>query len=92
VIAAAGALVVLGGLAQMYVTIVGGQAFPLELFPGFAESSTFFDGEAHRYVPTAPELALGLAGFAVAGILVALAVKLVAFLPERLSDKLAESA
>jgi molybdopterin-containing oxidoreductase family membrane subunit len=92
VIAAAGALVVLGGLAQMYVTIVGGQAFPLELFPGFAESSTFFDGEAHRYVPTAPELALGLAGFAVAGILVALAVKLVAFLPERLSDKLAEAA
>ncbi len=92
VIAAAGALVVLGGLAQMYVTIVGGQAFPLELFPGFAESSTFFDGEAHRYVPTAPELALGLAGFAVAAILVALAVKLVAFLPERLSDKLAESA
>jgi molybdopterin-containing oxidoreductase family membrane subunit len=92
VIAVAGALVVLGGLAQMYVTIVGGQAFPLELFPGFAESSTFFDGEAHRYVPTAPELALGLAGFAVAGILVALAVKLVAFLPERLSDKLAESA
>jgi molybdopterin-containing oxidoreductase family membrane subunit len=90
-IAVAATLVLLGGLAQMYVTIIGGQAFPLELFPGFAESSSFFDGVAHRYVPSAPELALGVAGIAVAGILVALAVKLIAFLPARLSSELAES-
>ena len=29
-------LVVLGGFAQMYVTIIGGQAYPLDLFPGHA--------------------------------------------------------
>jgi Ni/Fe-hydrogenase subunit HybB-like protein len=33
-IAAACTLVVLGGLAQMYVTIIGGQAYPQILFPG----------------------------------------------------------
>jgi molybdopterin-containing oxidoreductase family membrane subunit len=84
VIAAAAALVVLGGIAQMYVTIIGGQAYPLELFPGMAETSTFFDGQAHPYGPSLPELALGAAGVAVAGIMVALAVKFLRFLPERL--------
>jgi molybdopterin-containing oxidoreductase family membrane subunit len=83
-IAAAAALVVLGGIAQMYVTIIGGQAYPLELFPGMAETSTFFDGQAHPYGPSLPELALGAAGVAVAGIMVALAVKFLRFLPERL--------
>jgi molybdopterin-containing oxidoreductase family membrane subunit len=84
VIAAAAALVVLGGGAQMYVTIIGGQAYPLELFPGMAETSTFFDGQVHPYGPSLPELALGAAGVAVAGIMVALAVKFLRFLPERL--------
>ena len=83
-IAAAAALVVLGGIAQMYVTIIGGQAYPLELFPGMTETSTFFDGQVHRYGPSLPEIALGVGGVAVAGILVALAVKFLRFLPERL--------
>ncbi|MGD8570213.1 MAG: polysulfide reductase NrfD, partial [Gammaproteobacteria bacterium] len=28
-------LVIVGGLAQMYVIIIGGQAYPLDLFPGY---------------------------------------------------------
>jgi molybdopterin-containing oxidoreductase family membrane subunit len=83
-ITAAAALVVIGGLAQMYVTIIGGQAYPLELFPGMAETSTFFDGQVHPYGPSLPEIALGVGGVAVAGIMVALAVKFLRFLPERL--------
>jgi molybdopterin-containing oxidoreductase family membrane subunit len=83
-ITAAAALVVLGGIAQMYVTIIGGQAYPLELFPGMAETSSFFDGRVHPYAPSLPEVALGLGGVAVAGIIVVLAVKLLQFLPERL--------
>jgi molybdopterin-containing oxidoreductase family membrane subunit len=84
VVTAAAALVVLGGLAQMYVTIIGGQAYPLELFPGMAETSTFFDGRIHPYAPSLPEVALGLGGVAAAGIMVVLAVKLLRVLPERL--------
>jgi len=90
-VVAASLLIVIGGLAQMYVTIIGGQAFPLELFPGMEVSSSFFDGRVHPYTPSLPEIALGLGGVAIAGIVVAFAVKLLAFLPERLDAELAGS-
>jgi molybdopterin-containing oxidoreductase family membrane subunit len=76
----------LGGLAQMYVTIVGGQAFAIVLFPGRQISSSFFDGVVTHYVPTLPEWLLGFGGVAVAGLVVMLAVKVMGFLPERLDD------
>jgi len=82
----AAALVVLGGLAQMYVTIIGGQAYPLELFPGMAETSSFFDGRIHPYVPSVPEALLGLGGIAIAGVMIVAALKLLRFLPERLPE------
>jgi molybdopterin-containing oxidoreductase family membrane subunit len=85
-IAVSAGLVIAGGLAQMYVTIIGGQAFPLVLFPGLQERSSFFDGVVHPYAPSLPEVALGLGGVAIAGIIVVLAVKLLRFLPERLDD------
>jgi len=84
-------LVVLGGLAQMYVTIIGGQAYPLQLFPGMLESSTFFDGVVHPYVPSTPEIMLGLGGVAAAAVIVLLAVKLLRFLPERLDAALLDT-
>jgi molybdopterin-containing oxidoreductase family membrane subunit len=90
-IAAAALLVVLGALAQMYVTIIGGQAYPLQLFPGMQESSSFFDGVVHPYAPSAPEIMLGLGGVGVAAVIVLLAVKLLQFLPERLDSPLAEA-
>ncbi|HAN57178.1 MAG TPA: molybdopterin oxidoreductase [Betaproteobacteria bacterium] len=85
-LASACLLVVLGGLAQMYVTIIGGQAFPLQMFPGMVESSSFFDGVIHPYVPSLPETLLGLGGVAVAGAMVVFAIKILRFLPESLDD------
>ncbi len=80
------ALIVLGGLAQMYVTIIGAQAFPLDLFPGMKESSSFYDGQIHRYTPSLPELLLGLGGVAIALLMTTFAVKVLRLLPANLDD------
>ena len=85
-IAASAGLVILGGFAQMYVTIIGGQAFGLVLFPGYQVRSSFFDGVAASYSPSLPELLLGLGGVAVVGLIVMLALKVMGFLPERMDD------
>ena len=82
-ITAACALVVIGGLAQMYVTLIGGQAYPQILFPGMIESSSFFDGEIHPYTPSVPEVLLGLGGIGLAAAIVAVALRALALLPER---------
>jgi molybdopterin-containing oxidoreductase family membrane subunit len=87
-IAAAAILIVLGGLAQMYVTIIGGQAFPIVLFPGMQESSSFFDGVVHGYSASLPEVLLAVSGLAIAGVIVLLALKVLRFLPESLDDRL----
>ncbi|MDO8447344.1 MAG: NrfD/PsrC family molybdoenzyme membrane anchor subunit [Rhodoferax sp.] len=85
-VAASTALVVGGGFAQMYVTIIGGQAFPLVLFPGRQVSSSFYDGVLNSYSPSLPEWLLGFAGVAIAGLIVMLALKFLGFLPERLDE------
>jgi molybdopterin-containing oxidoreductase family membrane subunit len=79
---AASVLVVLGGLAQMFVTIVGGQAFPLEMFPGFAVSSSFQDGIVNSYSPVLGEFALGFGGIALAFLITVIAVRVLRFLPQ----------
>ncbi len=79
-------LVVLGGLAQLYVIVVGGQAFPLEIFPGFEVSSSFSDGVVNAYTPTLLELSLGLGGIALALMIAGLAMKFLRIVPENLSD------
>lgn len=84
--AASAALVIGGGFAQMYVTIIGGQAFPIVMFPGRQVSSSFFDGVIGSYTPSMPELLLGLGGVAIVGLIVMLALKFLGFLPERLDD------
>lgn len=85
-IALAAALVIAGAFAQMFVTIVGGQAFPLDMFPGMIETSTFFDGMIHRYTPSLPEILLGIGGVAIAGAMVVFAIKVLRFLPASLDD------
>jgi molybdopterin-containing oxidoreductase family membrane subunit len=75
-------LVVLGGHFQMYVTIIGGQAFPLDLFPGYAESSTFYDGVVNPYTPTIWEFLLGIGGIAVAFLITTAAVRVLKFMPQ----------
>lgn len=87
-IAIASVLVIIGGLAQMYVIIIGGQAYPLEMFPGKEViASTFYDGTINAYTPTLAETMLGVSGIAVSLIAVAFAIKIMAFLPASLDDK-----
>jgi len=84
--AAAAILVIAGGLSQMYMIIIGGQAFPMDLFPGKEISSSFFDGVVVPYSPTAPEIMLGLGGVALAFAATLFAVKILRFLPLSLAD------
>ena len=80
------ALVILGGILQMYVTIIGAQAYPLDLFPGMTVKSSFFDGVVNSYAPSVPELFLGLGGVAIALLVTTFAVKVLRLLPESLDD------
>jgi molybdopterin-containing oxidoreductase family membrane subunit len=79
-------LVIVGGLAQVYVIIIGGQAYPLVMFPGMEESSSFFDGVVASYAPSLPEVLLGLGGVGLALAATAFAIKVLPFLPTSLAD------
>jgi molybdopterin-containing oxidoreductase family membrane subunit len=81
------ALVIVGGLAQIYVIIIGAQAYPLEVFPGkIVIESSFFDGAITGYRPSMPEIVLGVGGIALALLIVSLAMKVLPFVPETLAD------
>ena len=84
---AGAAAVVAGGLCQFYVLIIGGQAYPLQMFPGMVVRSSFYDGVVHSYIPRWPETVLALSGVAVVGLIVLIAIRLLAFLPESLADE-----
>jgi molybdopterin-containing oxidoreductase family membrane subunit len=84
-------LVVLGGLAQVYVIIIGGQAYPMPLYPGKEiVSSSFFDGVVTVYQPTLAEIVLGIGGFGLALFMAAFAMRVLPFLPQSLSDAAAD--
>jgi len=87
-VSAASLLVILGGLAAMYVIIIGGQAFPMAMFPGKEIiDSGFYDGGVSAYTPSLPEVALGIGGVAAALLMTAIGIRMLRFLPETLSDK-----
>jgi Ni/Fe-hydrogenase subunit HybB-like protein len=75
-------LVIVGAFALLYVLIVGGQAFPLDIFPGMDVTSPFLDGEVDHYVPRIPELFLGLGGLGVAFVITAIGMRVLHFLPQ----------
>ncbi|MDD2917555.1 NrfD/PsrC family molybdoenzyme membrane anchor subunit [Rhodoferax sp.] len=79
-------LVIVGAFAMLYVIIIGGQAFPLVLFPGRQVTSTFHDGVINLYTPSLLEWMLGFGGLAIAGLIVMIGLKLLGFLPNRLDD------
>jgi molybdopterin-containing oxidoreductase family membrane subunit len=79
---AASALVVAGAFAFLYVFIVGGQAFPLEIFPGHVVSSSFGDGAIAAYVPRLPELLLGVGGLGAALLLTVVGLRAFNFMPQ----------
>jgi molybdopterin-containing oxidoreductase family membrane subunit len=78
----ASALVVLGGFAFLYVFIIGGQAFPLNIFPGYVASSSFGDGQIAHYEPSIYEIMLGLGGLAIAFIITTVSVRVLNFMPQ----------
>jgi molybdopterin-containing oxidoreductase family membrane subunit len=90
-IVAACLLIILGGLSAMYVIVIGGQAFPMAMFPGHTIlESGFFDGvngAVAEYTPTLSEFLLGIGGVAVAIISALIAVRVLQFLPASLSDE-----
>ena len=89
---AACGMVIIGGLIQVYVIVIGGQAFPLELFPGMQVSSSFFDGVVSPYSPSIWEILLGLGGVAIALILVTVGIAVLDFLPDSLANNIIKPA
>ncbi|TNG00685.1 MAG: molybdopterin oxidoreductase [Gammaproteobacteria bacterium] len=87
-LAAGAALVIIGGLAQVYVIIIGGQAFPIVIFPNMEViTSGFMDGMPASYSSSLPEFILGFgAGIGLSMILVVIGIKALRFLPENLGD------
>jgi len=75
-------LVVIGAFAQLYVIIIGGQAYPLNIFPGYEVSSSFYDGVIGQYTPSIWELMLGLGGFAASIIIAFLIMRILPVTPE----------
>ena len=87
-------LVVAGGLSAIYVIVIGGQAFPLNMFPGHTIiASGYYDGVegiARHYSPSLPEFLLGVAGFALALLITFIGIRMLQFLPTSLADDVAD--
>mgnify|MGYP001230194110 CR=1 FL=1 len=80
------ALIILGGFFQLYVIIISGQAFPLDLFPGYTESSSFQDGIISPYTPSMYEFMLGLGGIGISAVIYILAIMILDFTPKSLDN------
>ncbi len=78
---AASLLIILGSFSWLYVFIIGGQAFPQSIFPGFEVRSSFGDGQIASYVPSLPEFALGMGGIGIAFIITTVGIRMFNFLP-----------
>ena len=74
-------MVILGGFALLYVFIIGGQAYPLSMFPGYEVSSSFGDGQIGQYHPSLPEFLLGFGGLAIAFLITIVSVQVLDFMP-----------
>jgi molybdopterin-containing oxidoreductase family membrane subunit len=81
-------LVILGAFAQLYIIIVGGQAFPLDIFPGYAVESSFFDGVINQYSPSLWEFLLGLGGVTSAALIALLGIRVLPIMPAGLPAEL----
>jgi len=84
-------MIIIGGFSKIYTILIGGQAFPLEIFPGYEVTSSFYDGAINSYTPSLPEILLGLGGIAMALFIVVFALKVLRFLPASLADSVVDS-
>ncbi|BAO29232.1 NrfD/PsrC family molybdoenzyme membrane anchor subunit [Sulfuritalea hydrogenivorans] len=80
-------LVIVGAYFQLYVFIIGGQAFPLDIFPGYDVKSSFMDGAVDHYAASLPEFLLAIGGLGIAFTMTTVGVRVLHFLPQ---DDIAE--
>jgi molybdopterin-containing oxidoreductase family membrane subunit len=80
-------LVIFGGFIMLYIIIISGQAYPLDLFPGYTETSSFYDGAIAAYTPSIYELMLGLGGVGISAAIYIFAVMILDFTPKNLDDE-----
>ena len=89
-IASAAGLVIVGGLMTMYVVIIGGEAYPLQVFPGKTVLDLGYDianpAQIAPYFPSLPEFLLGLGGIAIALLITLVGVRMLKLLPASLAD------
>jgi len=78
----ASALVIVGAFSLLYVFIIGGQAYPLDIFPGYDVKSSFMDGAVDSYSPSLPETLLGFGGLGIAFVITTIGVRALHFLPQ----------
>jgi len=83
----ASVFVIIGGLSQMYVTIIGGQAYPMPMFPGKEVESVINDGGIASYTTSSYEILLGLSGIGIAVFLAVFTMTNLRILPQSLADK-----
>jgi len=77
------ALALIGGLALLYVVIIGSQSTPETLFPGKTVlASSFGDAGFPSYQPSGWEWGLGFGGVALAVLLCLLVLRVLPLLPE----------
>ena len=79
-------LVIFGGFTMLYIIIISAQAYPLDLFPGYSESSSFYDGSIATYTPSIYELMLGLGGVGISAAIYIFAIMVLDFTPRYLDD------
>ncbi|MBF0124525.1 MAG: polysulfide reductase NrfD [Magnetococcales bacterium] len=79
----ASALIIVGEMAFIAHVLIAGQAYPLQLFPGYEAASLFQDGQDGRYFPSIVEIMLGLGGVGIAGLIYLLGLRFFRLLPER---------
>ncbi|MCK5919211.1 MAG: polysulfide reductase NrfD [Cocleimonas sp.] len=87
---AAAALAIFGGASLIYNVLIGGQSYPLILFPNAVVESAYFDGAINSYTPSLPELVLGLGGVGITFLVILMGVKVLRLLPESLADAVAD--
>ncbi len=77
----ASVLFIMGGIAQVYVLVIGGQAYPMQLLEGYQVISPNY-GSIASYTPSHWEIILGSGGFAIALIITLFSLRLFRLLPE----------
>jgi len=77
-------MIIVGGFFAVAVIIIGGQAFPLNIFPDHTIiESTFFDNGIHEYTPSIYEYGLGIGGTSLALIIILVLITNLKFIPSK---------